>query len=348
MPRCELFRPCTDSAASSTRRAIALIAVVMILGLDSVSAQAQLAIDNTTFSSTDGAALRYPHTVASGSNALLMVGVEVHARTTVDSVVWGTGSTSCASACTPASCLCALTQVGTVTDTNKAVTVQLWKLVNPPAGAGTVVIALPSSHRMISGATSFVGVDHSTPLGTAATDSGETGTPASVKVSSMPGAIVLDAVGTTYDESLAVAGAGQTRAYLAAESASSAAAGVTGAGSTAAGAASVTMSWSLSASSWAIIGVSINPGPTPTAGPPSPTPSATPTQPPPICVGDCDGSGDVTVDEIVTLVNMALGSQTQLSACPHGIPADITDVSQIDVSVIVQAVNNALSGCAGH
>jgi hypothetical protein len=63
------------------------------------------------------------------------------------------------------------------------------------------------------------------------------------------------------------------------------------------------------------------------------------------CVGDCDGSGDVTVDEIVTLVNMALGNQTQLSACPHGLPADVTDASQVDVAVIITAVNNALSGC---
>jgi hypothetical protein len=65
------------------------------------------------------------------------------------------------------------------------------------------------------------------------------------------------------------------------------------------------------------------------------------------CIGDCDGSGDVTVNEIITLVNMALGSQTQLAACPHGLPADITDPSQVDVSLIIKAVNNALNGCGG-
>jgi hypothetical protein len=63
------------------------------------------------------------------------------------------------------------------------------------------------------------------------------------------------------------------------------------------------------------------------------------------CTGDCDGSGDVTVNEIIILVNMALGTQTQLSACPHGIPANITDVSQVDVTVIITAVNAALNGC---
>ena len=64
-----------------------------------------------------------------------------------------------------------------------------------------------------------------------------------------------------------------------------------------------------------------------------------------VCTGDCDGSGDVTVNEIIILVNMALGTQLQLSACPHGLPASITDVSQVDVTVIITAVNNALTGC---
>ena len=63
------------------------------------------------------------------------------------------------------------------------------------------------------------------------------------------------------------------------------------------------------------------------------------------CVGDCDGSGDVAVNEIIVLVNMDLGSQTQLSTCPHGIPPSITDASQVDVTVIIQAVNNDLNGC---
>jgi hypothetical protein len=63
------------------------------------------------------------------------------------------------------------------------------------------------------------------------------------------------------------------------------------------------------------------------------------------CNGDCDASGDVTVNEIIILVNMALGSQTQLSACPNGLPASITDPSQVDITLIISAVNNALNGC---
>ncbi len=46
----------------------------------------------------------------------------------------------------------------------------------------------------------------------------------------------------------------------------------------------------------------------------------------------------VTVDEILTLVNMALGNG---GSCPNGVPAGI----DVNVALIVQAVTNALNGC---
>jgi cysteine-rich repeat protein len=58
------------------------------------------------------------------------------------------------------------------------------------------------------------------------------------------------------------------------------------------------------------------------------------------CIGDCDGSGEVTVNEIITLVNIALG-EAHPSACSRGVPAGTT----VDVSLIIRAVNNALNGC---
>jgi hypothetical protein len=79
---------------------------------------------------------------------------------------------------------------------------------------------------------------------------------------------------------------------------------------------------------------------------PSPTPTATPV--PALCIGDCDGGGTVTVNEIIVLVNMVLGTQTQLSACAQGIPPDISDVSQMNVALIIQAVTRALNGCGPH
>ena len=69
------------------------------------------------------------------------------------------------------------------------------------------------------------------------------------------------------------------------------------------------------------------------------TSTATPTAIP--CVGDCDNSGQVTIDEILTVVNMALGN-ADVSTCLRG---DANHDNQITVDEILTAVNNALNGC---
>jgi len=48
----------------------------------------------------------------------------------------------------------------------------------------------------------------------------------------------------------------------------------------------------------------------------------------------------VTVDELITLVNIALGN-TLPSACAHGIP----DGAVLDIALLIRAVNDALGGC---
>lgn len=86
------------------------------------------------------------------------------------------------------------------------------------------------------------------------------------------------------------------------------------------------------------------PPPTSTPIPPAtatPTATATTTPTPRGCVGDCDGIGTVTVDELVTLVNIALGN-AEATTCKKGVPSGET----VDVVLIVQAVNNALRGCS--
>ncbi|MFI5365340.1 MAG: WD40/YVTN/BNR-like repeat-containing protein [Candidatus Binatia bacterium] len=61
-----------------------------------------------------------------------------------------------------------------------------------------------------------------------------------------------------------------------------------------------------------------------------------------VCIGDCDASGSVTVDELVMLVNVALGN-AQPSACPDGVPSG----DDVNISLILTAVNHALNGCGG-
>ncbi|MFI5398145.1 MAG: hypothetical protein ACHQ9S_21630 [Candidatus Binatia bacterium] len=71
----------------------------------------------------------------------------------------------------------------------------------------------------------------------------------------------------------------------------------------------------------------------------TPTATATATPVPP-CAGDCTGKGRVTVDDILTMVNVALG--TPDVTCAAG---DVNHDGRITVDEILTAVNNALNGC---
>ena len=70
------------------------------------------------------------------------------------------------------------------------------------------------------------------------------------------------------------------------------------------------------------------------------TPTPTPTFGP--CVGDCNGDHQVTVNEIITMVNIALGNTPCCTSCAA---ADPNNTGQVIVTQIIQAVNNALNGC---
>ena len=74
----------------------------------------------------------------------------------------------------------------------------------------------------------------------------------------------------------------------------------------------------------------------------TPTPMQTlpPTSTPKPCAGDCNDDGTVTVDEVLTMVNIALGN-ADATACPNGVPSG----AQVDVALILTAVNHALDGC---
>jgi hypothetical protein len=50
----------------------------------------------------------------------------------------------------------------------------------------------------------------------------------------------------------------------------------------------------------------------------------------------------VAINDLITLVNIALGT-AEPSACPSGIPIG----AQVNIALLVKAVNNALNGCSG-
>ena len=68
---------------------------------------------------------------------------------------------------------------------------------------------------------------------------------------------------------------------------------------------------------------------------------ATPTATVAACVGDCNGNGAVTIDELITGVGIALETQP-LSACP----AFQNAAGQVTIAQLIRGVGNALDGCA--
>lgn len=59
------------------------------------------------------------------------------------------------------------------------------------------------------------------------------------------------------------------------------------------------------------------------------------------CVGDCDSNGSVVVNELITMVNIALG-QADVSRCKAG---DQNGDGKILINELITAVNNALGHC---
>jgi CSLREA domain-containing protein len=74
---------------------------------------------------------------------------------------------------------------------------------------------------------------------------------------------------------------------------------------------------------------------------PAPSTTPTPTKTPIICSGDCTEGGIVTVQEVITLVNITL-DHAPITACPAG---DLDGNDAITVDEIIVAVNNVLRGC---
>ncbi len=67
-----------------------------------------------------------------------------------------------------------------------------------------------------------------------------------------------------------------------------------------------------------------------------PTPTA-----PPTCVGDCDGNGDVAIDELIRAVNIALGDLVGQNCSA----ADADSGGAVTIDELVGAVQASLAGC---
>lgn len=73
----------------------------------------------------------------------------------------------------------------------------------------------------------------------------------------------------------------------------------------------------------------------------TPTRTETPTPVPGPCMGDCDASGDVDVAEVITGVNIALGTAAPATCPAFGGSAE----PPVMVAELIVAVRNAINGC---
>ncbi len=74
-----------------------------------------------------------------------------------------------------------------------------------------------------------------------------------------------------------------------------------------------------------------------------PAPLNTPTPVISTCIGDCNGDGEATVDEIIRMVNILLVGDTSPSTCPG--TEQWCNSGTLAITCLVDAVNNALHSC---
>ena len=212
-------------------------------------------VSTTTAQSNSTSSLSFSHTVYSGDNRLLMVGISTGASysngtnaSTVSSVTYG-GMT--------------MTLVGSV-NAGGHVRTFMYALVNPAVGTANVVVSTSASRPVVAGATSFTGVDQTNPYGYFYSNS----TTSSVSSASITGIysasneLVYDVLAVDVDRStpgIVYSGSGQTEQWKIRGSTSRR---VTGAGSVKTGSSSTNMSWSWSGGQqYAMGAVSLRPAP---------------------------------------------------------------------------------------
>jgi hypothetical protein len=206
-------------------------------------AHAMVAIDASTSTANDfGTSLTWSHSVGFESNRLLLVGVSLQYATSSSVTFKGIPMT-----------LVGREQGGSAANDGY---VEIWSLVAPPAGTGTIVVTMPSGDAIVGGAASFSGVDQDAPFDAFTGAHGQSTLP-SVNVSSGSGDLVFAALMWSHDWAPVIAGAGQTELWNRTKI-SVGFSDVTGAASIAGGGGSIAMSWTTQDDSWAIGAIALH------------------------------------------------------------------------------------------
>lgn len=205
-------------------------------------------LDNTSGAPSVGkvASHSWLHTVGSGSNRILVVGVSLRKHDmAISSITYGGAG----------GFVFAGTQIGGGADHR----VEIWYKLDPVPGTASIAITLSggANVEVVGGAASFTGVSQTDPARAFVGAQGSSQTP-SVTVLSANGEVVIDVLSISGDTGSVSLGANQTERWRG--STGSGDGNEFGAGSTEPGAASVTMSWSFGNSNkWAIGAIALKP-----------------------------------------------------------------------------------------
>jgi hypothetical protein len=177
-----------------------IIVLLILLGLTNLSHGA-ITVDSSSSvvtATNTATTASWSHTVGTGSNRILVVGISMVSATTtntVTSVSYG-GS--------------AMSRIGTV---NRIATIlyrtEIWYMRSPPSGTSTITVNLSNGASITAGATSFAGVNLSDPLGSFVSATGINSSLPTVNATTVAGDMVIDTVNTRGGRTLTV-GAGQT------------------------------------------------------------------------------------------------------------------------------------------
>jgi hypothetical protein len=191
----------------------------------------------------EGTTLTWSHTVGSGMNSILIVGVsDRRSNRTVSGITYaGKG----------------LQRAGFQNSGANITRLEIWYLLSPPAGTANVVVTLSGSAASVCGSASFFGVDQTTPMGAFLSAAGM-GSAVSLSVASSLDETVVDVVTAPGPGASLTPAASQTAQWIG--TTGTAGNEVLGGSSRTSGAASVALSWTLGASvDWAIGAISLKP-----------------------------------------------------------------------------------------
>ena len=240
---------------SASRRCIllhgchrALFSVLVILtALNPGLTLSQIVHDASSSTLGQGTTFTWAHTVGSGTNGILIVGVSNRrSNRTVVGVTYAGMS---------------FQRVGFQNSGASTSRMEMWYLLSPPAGTSNVVVTLSGSTAAVAGAVSFFGVDQTVPLGAFSSTAG-TAANVSLLVPSASNEIVVDVIAAPGPGLSLTEGPGQTVQWVGATGTTGNE--VLGGSSSTTGAATVSLSWTLGASvDWGIGAVSLKPANSP-------------------------------------------------------------------------------------